>query len=259
MKPAGQISSVELERLVAFLNVGKSLYIEGHNFAEDHHDSEFFNLLGCHFVSDGNSAGDIWTLKGLPHTFVSDKTFQYGYFPSPRCRADIIAAAEGQLIFNSQDSLGYAAAYSNHNLHYNVITSTFLFAALVNGEGQNSKAELMRRYLQYFEGTLPVEDFKATDVFPIDFSLSQNYPNPFQQTTLINFSLLKTQNSFTFSIFNLLGQEVKKFTSINSVQHDYSLMWDGTDDNHVPVPSGVYIYQLKVGDSSLNRRMNLVR
>jgi hypothetical protein len=257
VKPAGQISSVELERLLSFLNAGKFLYIEGYNFAEDHHESDFFNSLGCNYVADGNEIGDIWSLQGESSTFVESKNFEYGHFPSPIVRTDVIRANEGQLLFSSQDSMGYAVMYDNGN--YRVITSTFLFGALVDGTDQNTKVELMKCYLQFFEGTLSIEEIGTMNFKPSGFILDQNYPNPFNSTTLIKFHLKKTLEQPSLKIFNMLGQEVKKLNDFSGVNGNYSFSWEGLDNNNLPLPSGTYIYQLKAGDKNISRKMNLLR
>jgi len=257
LKPAGQISSVELERLSAFLESGKSLYLEGYDLGQDHYQSDFFNLLGCQFISNGNDAGDISSLKGDTATFVEDLTFEYGHTPSPRCRSDVIAAVEGRQIFLSQDTVAYGIIYDSGK--YRVITATFLFGALIDNQGASNKAELMKRYLQFFEGSLSVAEFSVKNANQLEFALDQNYPNPFHLTTTINFSIFDTKNLYTLSVFNLLGQEVKKFTVVNQANENYSANWDGADNNNRLLPSGVYLYQLKVNDQIITRKMNLVR
>jgi hypothetical protein len=233
------------------------LYIEGYNFAEDHHESDFFNSLGCDYVADGNEIGDIWSLQGESNTFVESKNFEYGHFPSPIVRTDVIGANEGQLLFSSQDSMGYAVMYDNGN--YRVITSTFLFGALIDGVEQNTKVELMKRYLQFFEGTLSVEEISSRNSTPEHFTLNQNYPNPFSEKTLIKFHLKKTLEQPSLQIFNVLGQEVKKLNDFSGVNGNYSFSWDAMDNNNLPLPSGTYIYKLIIGNRSVSRKMNLAR
>ncbi|MBC8183132.1 T9SS type A sorting domain-containing protein [candidate division KSB1 bacterium] len=233
------------------------MYVEGYNFAEDHHESDFFNSLGCAYVADGNEVGDIWFLEGDSNTFVENMYFDYGHFPSPIVRTDVIGADEGQLLFSSQDSMGYAVAYDNGN--YKVVTSTFLLGALIDGEAPNTKVELMRRYLQFFEGTLSVEEINSRNSTPEKFTLNQNYPNPFKNTTVIEFNLVESSDHFWLTIFNMLGQEVKRLNYFNGFNGNYSLIWDGTNKNNEFLPSGTYIYQLKVGEKSISRRMNLIR
>ena len=233
------------------------MYIEGYNFAEDHQESEFFNSLGCDYIADGNEGSDIYHLDGKSNTFVEKMYFDYGLSTSPRVRPDVISANDGELLFCSQDSNGYAIAFDNGN--YKTITSTFLFGALIDDSDQNTKVELMRRYLQFFEGTLSVDELDSKNKKSSGFQLSQNYPNPFYNTTLIKFQLDKSTNYVSLKIFNMLGQEVKSFNCFNGINGLYSLNWDGTNNHNEPLPTGTYIYQMKVGERSFRRKMNLIR
>jgi len=73
-----------------------------------------------------------------------------------------------------------------------------------------------------------------------------NYPNPFNPSTTISFTL-NTENTEDkeLAIYNLKGQKVKTFDVIlNGVEG--SAIWNGTDDNDQPVSSGIYFYQLKI-------------
>jgi len=214
-------------------------------------------LLGCNYIENGNNAGDIWSLNGNPGSFTENKYFEYGHIASPKCRPDVISAGDGLLLFNSQDTLGYAVAFDNGS--YKVITSSFILGGLVDGDSSNTKIELMKSYLSFFEGTLSVKEIQSISQTPSSFKLSQNYPNPFNHTTLIKFTLTETTDQFNVSVFNMLGQEVARINNINSNSDNYTVIWDGTDKNKATLPSATYIYQLKVGNRSVSRSMNLVR
>jgi hypothetical protein len=102
----------------------------------------------------------------------------------------------------------------------------------------------------------------------ITTELHQNYPNPFNPSTTISFSLTTeiTENT-EISIYNLKGQKVKNLSP--SLCHaepvevrgeaQYSIIWDGTDDNNKPVSSGIYFYKLKVGKFEKSRKMLLIK
>lgn len=255
--PAGIISSGELERLTSFLKTGKALYVEGYDFPSDHKNSEFFKMLGCDYVEYGLLEKDIRTLYGETGSFVSDMTFQYGHTPTNRTRTDVIASNSGQLLFSSQDSLGYAVAYDNGG--YRVIVSTFLFGALADGDSINTKTELMERYMQFLQGTSSVKNIYSDVLSPVNFKLFSNYPNPFSYSTTINFKLTENNNDVCLTIFNMLGQEILRLKNLSYYNGNYSTIWDGKDNNNLPLPAGTYIYQLKMGNRSVSRKMNLVR
>jgi hypothetical protein len=93
---------------------------------------------------------------------------------------------------------------------------------------------------------------------PQNYSLSQNYPNPFNPATVINYQLPVLSSAKLF-IYNPLGQLIR--TLINKAQNagEYSVEWDGKDDNGNRVSSGIYIYRLQAGSFTQTRKMVLVK
>lgn len=77
------------------------------------------------------------------------------------------------------------------------------------------------------------------------FSLHQNYPNPFNPETEISFFLEK-QREVEVKVYNPLGQLVKTLVSDEMPPGDHKVVWDGTNNDNIQVPSGVYIYSLEV-------------
>jgi len=86
-----------------------------------------------------------------------------------------------------------------------------------------------------------------------EYALAQNYPNPFNPTTTINFSIPETGN-VTLSVYNTIGQEVA--TLVNGVvaagQHEVTL-------NAKSLPSGAYFYKLQSGNSTMIKKMLLLK
>jgi hypothetical protein len=83
----------------------------------------------------------------------------------------------------------------------------------------------------------------------VTFSLSKNYPNPFNPSTVISFQL-PVDSETTLGIYNINGQLVKQVTSGKYASGRHQVVWDGTDDRGMRVASGVYLYVLKAGDPS---------
>ncbi len=93
-----------------------------------------------------------------------------------------------------------------------------------------------------------------------DLELS-NYPNPFNPSTTISFTL-NTENTENTEIviYNLKGQKVREFT----IPHSSSLIpnqitWNGTDKNNQPVSSGIYFYKLKTDNHEETKKMILMK
>ena len=96
-------------------------------------------------------------------------------------------------------------------------------------------------------------------LYPDKFELYQNYPNPFNPSTTIGYQL-PTNANVTLTIFNLLGQEVRALINGSQPIGYHSVIWDGTDNSGQKSSSGVYFYQLNVGnDFSETKRMLLLK
>ena len=95
-------------------------------------------------------------------------------------------------------------------------------------------------------------------IIPERISLRQNYPNPFNQSTTISFSLDRRQE-VSVSIFNVAGERVAELVKEKLGAGRYQLRWDGRDMRGRPVASGIYFYRLVAGESSLTRKMSLIK
>lgn len=103
--------------------------------------------------------------------------------------------------------------------------------------------------------TTPGAEVSEGDIFsPTDFSLTQNYPNPFNPNTSIAFAL--PENNMTqLVIYNTMGQVVRTLVNSEMAAGSHRLTWDGLDENHNPVTSGIYIYRLTSGNNIVSKRM----
>lgn len=90
------------------------------------------------------------------------------------------------------------------------------------------------------------------------FNLYQNYPNPFNPNTTISFHI--PQNNFvSLKIYNVRGQLVKTLVHKKMTLGNYQVQWKGSDETGNIVASGIYLYNLKVGDFNETRKMILMR
>jgi hypothetical protein len=95
-------------------------------------------------------------------------------------------------------------------------------------------------------------------VSPVSFSLGNNYPNPFNPSTTIEYSI--AEPSFVnLSIFDASGRLVKTLISESKVADNYSISWDGVNDNGVSVSAGMYLYKIDAGSFVETRKMLLVK
>lgn len=79
---------------------------------------------------------------------------------------------------------------------------------------------------------------------PTEYKLYNNYPNPFNPTTTIKYSVPKVSN-VKLKIYNAMGQLVKTLVSETKAPGLYFVEWNGTDVNSSKVASGIYFYKLE--------------
>jgi hypothetical protein len=88
---------------------------------------------------------------------------------------------------------------------------------------------------------------------PKAFELSQNFPNPFNPSTIIGFQLYDAGNA-TLKVFDTLGREIAVLVNSNKQLGSYHVQWNGNG-----FPSGIYFYQLTAGNVSQVKTMVLVK
>jgi hypothetical protein len=81
-----------------------------------------------------------------------------------------------------------------------------------------------------------------------DAILYQNYPNPFKNQTTISYQLM-SNTKVSIKIYNISGQEIRTLVNKNQAEGKHSVFWDGTIDSGKTVPTGVYFYNMKYGDT----------
>lgn len=88
---------------------------------------------------------------------------------------------------------------------------------------------------------------------PTSFSLSQNFPNPFNPITIINYRIPINSN-VTFNVFDVLGNVVATLLNEEKAPGNYELKWDASG-----LTSGVYFYRLQAGSFIETKKMILIR
>jgi hypothetical protein len=105
--------------------------------------------------------------------------------------------------------------------------------------------------------TVDVEDY---EIPKSEFLISNltSFPNPFNPTTTINYSL-KENSKVSLEIYNIKGQKVKQLVSDQLSAGEHSIIWDGRDSNSNRVGSGIYFYKISVGKETAMKKMLLLK
>lgn len=109
-------------------------------------------------------------------------------------------------------------------------------------------------------GNQPPSSFVAneTEVPVSTFALHPNFPNPFSQSTTLQYDV--PQNSFiSVKIYDVTGKEVRVLAKGTATSGQKSLSWDGTDEAHQALPNGVYLCQVRTNTQVATQKMILMR
>jgi hypothetical protein len=88
--------------------------------------------------------------------------------------------------------------------------------------------------------------------------LYSNYPNPFNPTTTISFSVPREED-IELTIYNIKGQKVKTLYSGIAEEGKHSMIWNGKNTNNKSVSSGIYFYKLKTNNKVLTCKMLMMK
>jgi len=144
-------------------------------------------------------------------------------------------------------------AYGNDGNHYN---------DSINRPPNTAVSQTIANALHYTSDHLPVYSLftfestisitNASDVVT-DYSLHQNYPNPWNPTTKISFQVPKT-SFVTIKVFSITGKEIRTLVSKEMNPGTYEIGFNGAS-----LPGGVYFYRMYAEDFTATRRMIFVK
>ena len=115
----------------------------------------------------------------------------------------------------------------------------------------------------YDDGESQVMQYQFTpvntgNIIPLVTELRGNFPNPFNPDTKIAFSLNK-QSHVQITVYNIKGQLVRTLVDEERDANNYTVIWNGTDNNSKAVSSGVYFYKMKTDGYTSTRKMIMMK
>ena len=81
-------------------------------------------------------------------------------------------------------------------------------------------------------------------VLPMSLVLEQNFPNPFNPSTVIRYQLLEA-SEVALTVHDLRGRQVRTLVGVPQPAGSYAVQWDGRDDHGAPLSAGVYLCRLQ--------------
>jgi len=226
-------------------------------------------------VNAGKDSSYCISRVGAAGTFVSDWNVLYA---GSKTKVGYWQTSELATLANWQVSSGQDARSKNvnpaapfggagqwtsaANLHFTSKPSNLFAAAPVGGITKDIDGDTRGSFpyvgADEISGSPLTGVERASEEIPLSFALQANYPNPFNPTTSIRYTIAKSCY-VTLSVHNVLGQEIATLVRGNAEPGSYSLQWNGTFDSGAKAASGVYYYTLRAGEFKETRSMMLMK
>jgi hypothetical protein len=100
-------------------------------------------------------------------------------------------------------------------------------------------------FSQAYLASLVITSIDENESLPNEFSLSQNFPNPFNPSTTIQYSLVKS-GMVSLKVYNVVGQEVVTLVNGHQEAGSYTLTFNAKEGG-ASLSNGVYFYRLDAG------------
>ncbi len=245
------LSTTQANELVAYLNAGGQVYMEGGDcWAYDSARTVYNGYFGVDGTSDGS--GDLSTVSGVPGTMCDGMSFAYA---GGNSYIDHMAPTGGGVVVfrNPADLQGCGVA--NDETSYRTIGCSFEFGGLTDGTAPSTKADVLTEILDFFE----LIDTGVDGPFDgARFTLEQNRPNPFNPTTTIAFEL-PTRGEAELAVYNAAGRRVVTLESGVLDAGRHTATWNGKNADGETVASGIYFFRLTRDGESTNRKAVLLK
>ena len=169
------------------------------------------------------------------------------------------------------DEIVYRIAYSTNWSD----TSTYVYTAEIE---DTSMSLLLGNDLQYYwvaqaidkDGFIVSSNYNTPHTFiigtlsneeeliPDEFALHQNFPNPFNPTTNIQYDL-PNEEFVNIVIFDVMGRNIRSLINEKKSAGYHRIQWDAKNDFGEPVSAGMYIYIIRAGENRAVKKMVLLK
>ena len=254
-------SPADITFLQNYLDNGGNLYLAGQDIGWDIFDPSgssnfpaaqdfYHNYLDAQYVNDNAGAYQMQGVPGDPITDGIAFNIIFPYTPYP----EWIDTNTGSSI----PILQYIGGTKYGALRYDSGTykTVYLGVDLEQMSDTHARNLIVKRTLAWFGIITDIEPEPEPVVY--QFNLEPNYPNPFNPSTTIRFSLPQNEK-VVLSIYDLLGKKVVDLVNGNMTAGWHTVEWNGKNQAGNLVASGVYIYRLQTGNATLQKKMLLVR
>jgi hypothetical protein len=110
----------------------------------------------------------------------------------------------------------------------------------------------------YYVHANPSDVKQPTPIIPKEYYILSSYPNPFNSSTIIKYSLWTTSH-ISLEIYNIRGERVRQLVNLTQNPGLHKVTWDGKDEKGRKVASGIYFTRLVAGRNSQTIKLTLMR
>ena len=216
------------------------------------------NDQGCYTIfqncDTGNSDNDEYNLRGI---MVTDENGNYsfesilpGYYPGrPRHFHYKITTPSGtelvtQCYFDNDSLISDDFASNHEDLIISLNEDNGILSGIFNISMNQSAEELSLE--------------NSNQMSPMDFKIESAYPNPFNNTIKIDYSLEK-RGHVDIEIFDTNGKWIKNLVGNLMSRGKHVVIWSGDDDNGNIISSGTYLVVIRFGTRIKSKKINLIK
>jgi hypothetical protein len=269
-------NAAEQDSIKAFLRRGGNLFVSGSEIGWDldnkgsSADKNFYhNFLKAQYIYDApdNQQGSCYTVEGLSGKIFRDLsgiTFDDGTHGTFNVDwPDVIMPTEGAIgclkfegVPTTQGFAGisYQGLFPEGTAEGKLVHLTIPYETIYPS---SARQDILDRVFEFFHG-----DFVAIEnqdeMMATQFELYDNYPNPFNPTTTIHYSIPKA-GKVKLSVYNVNGELVRTLEAGSKAQGNYNIRWNALDNNGMRVSAGTYFYQLIFNQQTITKKMLLLK
>lgn len=238
-----------------YLENGGSLFVSGSEIAWDlsykgsTDDKAFFNnYLKAVFVSDNSSSKAVTSVAS---TAIEGCSFNISQTIPVDYPDEIGVNGGSSLCMVYANNKGAGVQYSGKFGTSDKTGKLLYFGFPVESTADDANFNLLiSKAITFFSNKLT--DVAHSNIAPGNFSLAQNFPNPFNPSTIIKFSL-PNQAKVSLKIYDVLGNEVASLIDEVKQAGTYEINYKTT------LASGIYFYRLQADNFSETKRMLLLK
>jgi hypothetical protein len=243
--------------ILNYLNNGGRVLFSGSDFAHDIHDVQnlstgkffFRNYFDVNYLTDSVTSNSLSSVPGNPLFDTLNIQLNSAYDTYP----DGVDSRNGEshmvMKFDGTDYYGIILRERNE---YKTAYITFGLEQISTEANQDLVVE---KILDWFATpVVGVDDKDEVISLPNDYRLEQNFPNPFNPATLINYQIPEAGN-VKIIVYDILGNEVAELVNENKKAGSYSVSFNAGSK----ISSGIYFYSITSNSFYQVRKMLLLK